>query len=456
MAAKRNVYICQNCAYETGKWLGRCPSCSTFNSFELCEPEPRALLVKPAAASAKRPVALKDVPPLDEGRMPTRISELDHVLSGGIVAGSLILIGGEPGIGKSTLLLQICQNIGEDGRKILYASGEESVQQIKLRAERMGVSTGNLLLYSETGMDEIESAISELRPDLVVIDSIQTISASESTSAPGSISQVRACTTSLMKIAKSSNISIFIVGHVTKDGAIAGPKVLEHMVDTVLYFEGERGGSCRMVRAAKNRFGSTDEIGVFEMRDSGLKEVANPSEYMLSGRPIGASGTVVTCSVQGTRPILAEVQALICATGFPVPRRTATGLDYNRSVMLLAVMEKRAGIKLSSCDAYLNIAGGAKIIEPSLDAAVIAAAASSFSSKAVDPGMMIFGEVGLTGELRAVTMAEKRLLEASKLGFATCVIPSANMRGLKKPEGCRVLGAANIMELLSACLGELQ
>jgi DNA repair protein RadA/Sms len=364
------------------------------------------------------------------------------------------LIGGDPGIGKSTLLLQICQNMGEDGKRILYVSGEESAQQIKLRADRMGVASKGILLLAETSISAVEEAIKAVKPDLAVIDSIQTVSDQEAPSAPGSVSQVRACAQVLARAAKGLGVSVFIVGHVTKEGAIAGPKVLEHMVDTVLYFEGERGSGLRMVRAEKNRFGSTNEIGVFEMGDKGLREIANPSEYMLSGRPKGAPGSAVTCSVEGTRPILAEVQALACATSFPSPRRTATGLDYNRVAMLLAVLEKRAGIKMSDYDCYVNIAGGMKIVEPSLDAAVIASVASSALGRAVDPDAMVFGEVGLTGELRAVGHAEKRVGEASRLGFSTVVMPAANMRSMKKPAGCRLLGAANILELIGAGLKE--
>ncbi|MDR2749804.1 MAG: DNA repair protein RadA [Clostridiales bacterium] len=450
-AKTRTVHVCQSCGYETAKWLGRCPSCGEFNMFEAMEKAPE-MQVQESRGSTSKAVSFDNVPPMGECRIPTRISELDCVLSGGIVSGSLILIGGDPGIGKSTLLLQICQNLGEDGKKILYVSGEESVQQIKLRADRMDVNSKRILLLAETSISALESAAKELKPDLVVVDSIQTIIDDTLSSTPGSVTQVRACTASLMRIAKGLGISVFIVGHVTKEGAIAGPRVLEHMVDTVLYFEGERGGGCRMIRAVKNRFGSTNEVGVFEMGEKGLKEIRNPSEYMLSGRPIDAPGSVVTCSVEGTRPILAEVQALACATSFPSPRRTATGLDYNRVVMLLAVLEKRAGIKISDYDCYVNIAGGMKIVEPSLDAAVIASVASSALNKAMDPLTMFFGEVGLTGELRAVGQTDKRIIEASKMGFKTVIMPSACLKGAKKPEGCRILGASNIAELVQAGL----
>jgi len=452
MAKTRTIYVCRQCGYETGKWLGRCPSCDNFSTLEETQDTPIPAAKKTIGSNIA--VKLADVHPLPESRTPTGLSELDTVLSGGIVAGSLILLGGDPGIGKSTLLLQICQNLGENGKLILYVSGEESSRQIKLRADRLKVNTKNLYLAAETGMPEIESMIDSVKPDLVIIDSIQTINNEGSTSAPGSVSQVRSCTSALMRIAKGSGISIFIVGHVTKEGAIAGPRVLEHMVDTVLYFEGERRESCRIIRAVKNRFGSTDEIGVFEMGSGGLTPIPNPSEYMLNGRPFDVPGSVVTCSMEGTRPLLTEVQALVCPTSFNVPRRTANGLDYNRCVMLLAVLEKRAGLKLSDYDSYLNIAGGIKIAEPSLDAAAVAAVASSLTNKVADPYTMVFGEVGLTGELRAVNMADRRIAEADKMGFKQCIIPSTNLRGLKKPENCLVLGAANINELLIACLKE--
>jgi DNA repair protein RadA/Sms len=453
MAAKsKAVHVCQSCGHETVKWLGRCPTCGEYNTFELEEPEQE--VSHSGIRSSSRPVSLSNVKPLGESRIATRISELDNVLCGGIVSGSLILIGGDPGIGKSTLLLQICQNIGEDGKRILYVSGEESVQQIKLRADRMDVSTKGLLLLAETNISSVEAIIKEIKPDLAVIDSIQTIYDDTASSAPGSVTQVRTCTQTLMRIAKGMGVSVFIVGHVTKEGAIAGPRVLEHMVDTVLYFEGERGNSYRMIRAVKNRFGSTNEIGVFEMREKGLVEILNPSEYMLSGRPLDAAGSVVTCAIEGTRPILAEVQALACATGFPSPRRTATGLDYNRVAMLLAVLEKRAGLKMSDYDVYVNIAGGMRIVEPSLDAATILSVASSSMNRAMDPKAMVFGEVGLTGELRAVGQAEKRISEASRLGFTTAIIPRANMKGLKKPDNCKVLGVSNIVELIGAGLIE--
>ncbi|MCL2619116.1 MAG: DNA repair protein RadA, partial [Defluviitaleaceae bacterium] len=356
------------------------------------------------------------------------------------------------GIGKSTLLLQICNAIGGSGSRILYVSGEESATQIKLRADRLGIVTGNLLVASQTNVDIIRHMIAQTKPDLLIIDSIQTMYREDISSAPGSVSQVRECTAAFMRVAKEDGISVVVVGHVTKDGAIAGPRVLEHMVDVVLYFEGERRELYRLLRSVKNRYGSTNEIGVFEMGDSGLREIVNPSEYMLAGRPIGVTGSVVTCSIEGTRPLLAEVQALVTYTNFGTPRRMASGMDYNRVVMLIAVLEKRAGMQLGSYDSYVNIAGGLKILEPALDVSALLAIASSYRNKPVDPFTMVFGEVGLTGEMRAVTLAEKRLNEAVKLGFKACVMPKENTKGLKVPSGIRVFGAGNIAELLQIAL----
>jgi len=404
------------------------------------------------AAKKSEALSLDEITDVAERRITTGIGELDSVLSGGIVEGSLILIGGDPGIGKSTLLLQICGAIGEAGNRILYVSGEESATQIKLRADRLGITTGNLLIASQTCVDSIRQLISQTKPGLVIIDSIQTMYREDITSAPGSVSQVRECTAVFMRIAKEEGVSVLVVGHVTKDGAIAGPRVLEHMVDVVLYFEGERREIYRLLRSVKNRYGSTNEIGVFEMSDRGLREIANPSEYMLAGRPIGVTGSVVTCSIEGTRPLLAEVQALVTYTNFGTPRRMASGMDYNRVVMLIAVLEKRAGLQLGSYDSYVNIAGGLKILEPALDASALLAIASSYRNKPIDPFTMVFGEVGLTGEMRAVTMAEKRLNEAVKLGFRACVMPQENTKGLKVPTGIRVFGAGNIAELLHVAL----
>jgi DNA repair protein RadA/Sms len=450
MPKTKSVYTCTKCDYQTPRWLGKCPECNSFNTLE-------EEIIEKTKNSAKKSLASVTVSKLNslesssEIRTPTKIEELDRVLSGGIVEGSLILVGGDPGIGKSTILLQICESIGNQNKKILYISGEESRQQIKLRSERLDIKTENLYLMSETNIDVIEQAVKELKPNLLIIDSIQTMYREEVTSSPGSVTQVRECTSLFMKIAKGLNISVILVGHVTKEGAIAGPKMLEHMVDTVLYFEGEKKESYRIIRAVKNRFGSTNEIGVFEMREKGLFEIKNPSEYMLSGRPIGVSGSTVTCSIEGTRPILVEVQALVSYTNFGIARRMATGMDYNRVTMLIAVLEKRQGYKLGTYDSYVNIAGGMKIVEPALDASAILAIASSFKDKVVDPYTLVFGEVGLAGEMRAVTMAEKRVAEAEKLGFKHCILPQANMKGLKKPDKIRVFGASNISEMLELC-----
>lgn len=451
MAKLKAVYICQECGYESTKWLGKCPSCNEWNTF-VEENINNKTNTNNKNAKLITPIALKDIKMTNEHRTSTKIKELDRVLGGGVVQGSLILFGGDPGIGKSTLLLQICQKFGEQGVKVLYISGEESVQQIKMRAERLGVNSDNLLLVSETNMGSIEACIFNEKPSLVIIDSIQTIYSDEISSAPGSVSQVRECTVTLMRLAKSSNISIMIVGHVTKEGAIAGPRVLEHMVDTVLYFEGERHISYRILRAVKNRFGSTNEIGVFEMQESGLMEVSNPSEYMLSGRPLEASGSVVACSIEGSRPILTEVQSLISYTNFGMPRRTANGIDYNRVTMLIAVLEKKLGMQLSTYDSYVNLAGGIKVAEPALDLAIVAAIASSFKNKVIDPYMVIFGEVGLAGEVRAVNMAEKRIIEAMKLGFKSCVLPQSNYQNIKKIDGIRLFGVSNVNELVKIVL----
>lgn len=446
MAKTKALYICQECGYESTRWLGKCPGCEEWNTF--AEEVVAKQKASTAVGSKSIPVTLDAVPVEREERMKTQVEELDRVLGGGIVTGSLILVGGDPGIGKSTLLLQICQSLGQQGAKILYASGEESVQQIKIRAKRLNISTSNLLLISENSMDGIEQVIQEIKPQIVIIDSIQTVFKQEVASAPGSVTQVRECTGTLMRIGKGMGISILIVGHVTKEGSIAGPRVLEHMVDTVLYFEGERHVTYRVLRAVKNRFGSTNEIGVFEMQDKGLVEVSNPSELMLSGRPINVPGSVVTCSMEGTRPMLTEVQALVSYSNFGIPRRTATGIDYNRVVLLMAVLEKRLGMQMGSYDSYVNLAGGIKIVEPALDLAITAAIASSFRNQAIDPYTVVFGEVGLTGEIRAVTMAEKRVLEAAKMGFKSCILPEANAKGMKKKDGLRIFGVSSIADAL--------
>ena len=445
--AKKSVFFCQNCGHEESKWLGQCPMCKEWNSFvEECVTTSNTAAVK--AAKEIRIVPLSEVKTENEERVTTEIKELDRVLGGGIVPGSLILVGGDPGIGKSTLLLQVCQKLAKKERKVLYISGEESLRQIKLRAQRMGEFNDHLLLLCETNLELIRNVIEKEKPDTVIIDSIQTMYSEEVGSAPGSVSQVREATNTLMQLAKGLGISIFIVGHVTKEGTVAGPRVLEHMVDTVLYFEGDRYASYRILRGVKNRFGSTNEIGVFEMREEGLVEVENPSEYMLDGRPQEASGAVVSCSLEGTRPILLEVQALVAETNFGMPRRTAAGTDYNRVNLLMAVLEKRCRYELSRLDAYVNITGGMRMSEPALDLAIVMALMSSYKDRPVDPGMLIFGEVGLSGEVRGVSQAAQRVAEAAKLGFTTCVLPKVNMDKIKPVEGIRMIGVSNVREAI--------
>ena len=395
-----------------------------------------------------KPALLSEIRLEQEDRISTGFKELDRVLGDGIVAGSLVLVGGDPGIGKSTLLLQVCRHLAAAGQKVLYISGEESLKQIKMRANRIGTVTGELRFLSETNLERIEAVIDQEKPQIVVIDSIQTMYREEITSAPGSVSQVRESTGVLMQIAKSRGIAIFVVGHVTKEGVVAGPRVLEHMVDTVLYFEGDRHASYRILRGVKNRFGSTNEIGVFEMRETGLAEVKNPSEYMLNGRPENASGSVVACTMEGTRPLLIELQALVCHSNFGIPRRQTTGTDFNRVNLLMAVLEKRSGVQLSSCDAYVNITGGIKIQEPAIDLGIVLAILSSFRNKALNPKMVAFGEVGLSGEVRAVSMAKQRVAEAEKLGFEECVVPYVSLEECKKGSKIRVIGVSSVQDAM--------
>ena len=393
-------------------------------------------------------VSLSQIETSEDKRTTTQMKELDRVLGGGIVKGSLVLVGGDPGIGKSTLLLQVCRNLAGQQKKVLYISGEESLQQIKIRAERIGVFDEHLVLLCETNLEVIRAVIEREKPEFVIIDSIQTMYNEEVSSAPGSVSQVRESTGVFMQIAKGMGISIFIVGHVTKEGVVAGPRVLEHMVDTVLYFEGDRHAAYRILRGVKNRFGSTNEIGVFEMRQSGLEEVENPSEFMLSGKPEGASGSVVACSMEGTRPILLEIQALVCHSNFGMPRRTAAGTDFNRVNLLMAVLEKRLGLKLGDCDAYVNIAGGIKMNEPAIDLGIVLALISSYKDKPIDEKTICFGEVGLSGEVRAVNMAEQRVLEAKKLGFEVCLIPEVCRTNLTQIKGIKLVGISTIKDAL--------
>ncbi len=444
------VFFCQECGHETSKWLGQCPACKSWNT--LVEEKVSAGAKQTASSvrisEASKPVGIGEISLKEEERLKTGIAELDRVLGGGIMRGSLTLVGGDPGIGKSTLLLQVCRQLSNAGRRVLYISGEESLKQIKLRATRIGGFKDDMLLLCETNLAIIEEAIKKASPEVVVIDSIQTMYQEEVTSAAGSVSQVREATNVFLRLAKGIGIAIFIVGHVTKEGTVAGPRVLEHMVDTVLYFEGDRYASYRVLRGVKNRFGSTNEIGVFEMRREGLIEVENPSEYMLSGKPVGASGSVVVCSVEGTRPILVEIQALVCRTNFGIPRRQTTGTDFNRVNLLMAVLEKRLGLQIGDCDAYVNIAGGMKINEPAIDLGIVMALVSSFKNRAVDDRTLVFGEVGLSGEVRAVNMAQQRVQEAKKLGFDTVVLPRVCLDGLENTDGIKLIGVGGIGEAI--------
>lgn len=446
--AKKSVYFCQNCGHEESKWLGQCPMCKEWNIFA----EEKVVSTKGQKSSGEKQVqavTLSSVTTDEDERMKTELVELDRVLGGGIVPGSLVLVGGDPGIGKSTLLLQVCQKLSAMNKKVLYISGEESLKQIKLRANRMGEFSENLYLLCETSLNLIQTAIEREKPDVVVIDSIQTMYNEEIGSAPGSVSQVRESTNVFMQLAKGMNIAIFIVGHVTKEGTVAGPRVLEHMVDTVLYFEGDRHASYRILRGVKNRFGSTNEIGVFEMRKEGLVEVENPSEFMLSGKPENASGSVVACAMEGTRPMLMEIQALVCKSNFGMPRRTAAGIDYNRVNLLMAVLEKRVGLPLSGYDAYVNIAGGIRMNEPAVDLGIIMAVASSYKNRPVSEDTIVFGEVGLSGEVRAVTMPEQRVAEAKKLGFKVCVVPEVSLKSIGKVEGIEVIGVKSVNQTMN-------
>lgn len=454
MAAKgsKTVYFCQECGNESPKWLGQCPVCGAWNSFV-------EEVVEKTSSKAQRekrdvrPTHLSEIISSDEKRISSGMPELDRVLGGGIVQGSMVLVGGDPGIGKSTLLLQVCRNLCSRKVDVLYVSGEESLQQIKIRADRMGTFDDQLSLLCETNLDIIRSVIDRSRPRVLVIDSIQTMYSETVGSAPGSVSQVRESTAVLMQIAKGMNITVFIVGHVTKEGLVAGPRVLEHMVDTVLYFEGDRHAAYRVLRGVKNRFGSTDEIGVFEMCQNGLQEVANPSAFMLNGKPRGASGSVVACSIEGTRPILVEIQALVCHSNFNMPRRTAAGCDYNRVNLLMAVIEKRAGLRLAESDAYINIAGGIRMNEPAVDLGIVLAIISSYKEMPVPDDLICFGEVGLSGEVRAVNLADQRIAEAAKLGFSRIIMPKVNLSGIRgKYSQLDLVGVENVQEAMRAIL----
>lgn len=457
MAKIKTSYICSECGFESPKWYGKCPSCGEWNTLnEELNSQQTKNSFSNSFSTVNQVLALDDICGENDERIPTKIEEFDRVLGGGIVKGSLVLLSGDPGIGKSTILLQICQNLGSKGHKILYVSGEESANQIKLRAVRIGVTTKNLFILSQTDLATIVECIKAEKPDIVIIDSIQTMVYEQMNSSAGSITQVRECTNVFMHTAKGLGIPIFIVGHVNKDGAIAGPKVLEHIVDTVLYFEGERNYSYRILRGVKNRFGSTNEIGVFEMTADGLKEVLNPSLMMISGRPKNTSGTCVACVMEGTRPILAEVQGLVCATGFGTPRRMSTGFDYNRMSMLLAVLEKRAGYFFNNMDAYVNVVGGLKLDEPAADLTVALALVSSLKDKAVDDKTIAFGEVGLAGEIRAVNNCEQRISEAKRLGFERCIIPFHNYKSITNSlkSTFDIIPVRNIREAFSALVEE--
>ena len=450
---KTTVFFCQSCGYESSKWMGQCPGCREWNTFvEETVDKKTEKILSSDHGKTRKPVSLNSVVMEQEERIQTGMQEFDRVLGGGIVPGSLVLVGGDPGIGKSTLLLQICQILSQMKRSTLYISGEESLQQIKIRADRIGQFTDSLHLLCETNLNTIRAMIEREKPQIVIIDSIQTMYSEEITSAPGSVSQVREATSAFMQIAKGMGITIFIVGHVTKEGVVAGPRVLEHMVDTVLYFEGDRHAAYRILRSVKNRFGSTNEIGVFEMGSSGLKQVLNPSEYMLSGKPEGASGSIVTCSLEGTRPILLEVQALVCRSNFGIPRRTAAGADMNRLNLLMAVLEKRNGMPMGNCDAYVNIAGGIRMTEPALDLGIVLALVSSFKDIAISEKTICFGEVGLSGEVRAVNMVQQRVQEAKKLGFETCILPKVCLKNMEKTEGIRLIGVSDVRDAIQAIL----
>lgn len=449
----KTIYYCKNCGNESLQWMGRCPACGAWNTLaEHVDAANPAQKRVSAAREGRGPKPLSQIVSGREQRFSSGLRELDRVLGGGAVKGSLVLVGGAPGIGKSTLLLQICQELSRSNR-ILYVSGEESESQLKMRAERLGVTGEELLFFAETNLDEVLNAVEKADPDLLIVDSIQTMYTADNTTTPGGISQVKDCTMALLQLSKQTGKTVFIVGHINKEGSIAGPKVLEHMVDCVLYFEGERSGPYRLLRAAKNRFGSTNEIGVFEMCDNGLREIPNPSEVLLAGRPKGAAGTCVACAMEGSRPVLAEVQALVTRSYLNVPRRTTDGFDYNRAALLIAVLEKRGGLRLSDCDLFLNVIGGLRIDEPGSDLPVAIAIASSFRDVPVADDLTAIGELGLTGETRMVSNLEQRLSEIARLGFTKCIVPRNGSEKLNAPKGLQLLRVRNIREAIEIALG---
>lgn len=456
MAKIKTKYVCQECGYENSKWLGKCPECSNWNTFveEIEEKHSKSNKeVFVIDKSSSRPLNINSIETIKEQRFSTCINELDRVLGGGVVKGSLVLVGGDPGIGKSTLLIQVSSNVANSGKKVLYISGEESASQIKMRAQRLGIKSDNLYIFAENNLSIIEAHLESVNPDLIIVDSIQTVFSPEITSAPGTVSQIKEGTSRFMKISKKMGISTFVVGHVTKEGALAGPKVLEHMVDTVLYFEGERFNTYRLVRAVKNRFGSTNELGVFEMREIGLVELENPSKILISEKPKDVAGSVIISTVEGTRPMLLELQALVSPTSFGIPKRTATGVDYNRVSLLMAVLEKRVGMQIQNQDVYINVVGGIKINEPSIDLGIVMSIASSFRNIPIDGNVAITGEVGLTGEIRAVSFIEKRIAECKRLGFTKIIIPKSNYEAVKDIKGIDICPVDSVRQAINIVLG---
>ena len=457
MAKIKTKYVCQSCGYETAKWLGKCPECTKWNTFvEEIDQKSTKKEVFIIDKSSSKPVSINSIESKEEERFTTDINELDRVLGGGIVKGSLVLVGGDPGIGKSTLLNQVSNNVANLGKTVLYITGEESESQIKMRAKRLGINSENLYIFAENNLSIIESYLESVNPELIILDSIQTVFSPEISSAPGTVSQIKEGTSKFMKISKKMGISTFIVGHVTKEGSLAGPKLLEHMVDTVLYFEGERYNTYRLVRAVKNRFGSTNELGVFEMRDLGLVELDNPSKILISEKPKDVAGSVIISTVEGTRPMLLELQALVSPTSFGIPKRTSTGVDYNRVGMLLAVLEKRVGLQIQNQDVYINIVGGIKINEPSIDLGIAISVASSFRNIPIDEDIAVTGEVGLTGEVRAVSFIEKRIAECKKLGFKKIVVPRSNYDVVKETKGIEIWPVDNLRQAINIVLGRNQ